>query len=224
MHKGAGAGSAHAGLRGKVDSHSQAEWWFDRHPGVCPLAAINPTEDARGKSRRRRSRRAGRANSDAERRALAKANAQPSRWATAPARPGFAMLATDGGARQSPPAAAIGYVLQASDGSTLVSHAQAIGVVSATVAEYRALLAGLQHAFELGLEKVDARSDSRLLVAHVSGKRIPVNPQLAALGNEILELTTRIGSVTVSWTPSDANSVAHALVTTALAVHTDSHS
>jgi ribonuclease HI len=178
--------------------------------------------DAPGTPRRRRPRRAGRANSDAERRALAKANARPSRWATARARPGFAALAADGGARQSPPAAAIGYVLQATDGSTLASHAEAIGVVSAIVAEYRALLAGLQHAHELGLERVDARSDSRLLVAHLSGERIPVNPKLVALGNEILELTTRIGSVTVSWTPSDANGVAHALVTEALALRTDS--
>src|ERR1700694_3364474 len=87
--------------------------------------------------------------------------------------PGSAPLAADGAARESPPAAAIGYVLQATDGSILASHAEAIGVVSASVAEYRALLAGLQHAYELGVERVDARSDSRLLVAHLSGERIP---------------------------------------------------
>lgn len=189
---------------------------------VTTLLAMSSHEDARGKPRRRRPRRAGRANSDAERRALAKANARPSRWDAARARPGFAALAADGGARESPPAAAIGYVLQATDGSTLASHAEAIGVVSAIVAEYRALLAGLQHAYELRLERVEARSDSRLLVAHLSGERLPVNPKLIALGNEILELTTRIGSVTVSWIPSDANGVAHALVTAALARRTDS--
>ncbi len=72
------------------------------------------------------------------------------------------------------------------------------------------------------LEKVDARSDCRLLVAHLSGERVPINPKLVALGNEILELTTRIGSVTVGWTPSDANGVAHALVTEALAPRADS--
>ena len=132
------------------------------------------------------------------------------------------MLAVDGGAHESPPAAAIGYVLHATDGSTLASHAEAIGVASPIVAEYRALLAGLRHAYELGLERVDARSDSRLLVSHLSGERIPVNPKLVALGNEILELTTRIGTVTISWTPSDANGAAHALVTDALARRTDS--
>jgi ribonuclease HI len=182
---------------------------------------MSSNENARGQSRRRRPRRAGRANSDAERRALAKANARPPRWAVARARPGFAVLEADGGARESPPAAAIGYVLRATDGSRLASHAEAIGVVSAIVAEYRALLAGLQHAYELGLGRVDARSDCRLLVAHLSGERTPVNPKLVALGNEILELTTRIGTVTVSWTPSEANGGPHALVTEALARHAD---
>jgi ribonuclease H / adenosylcobalamin/alpha-ribazole phosphatase len=127
------------------------------------------------------------------------------------------------GARESPPAAAIGYVLHAADGSPLASRAEAIGVVSAIVAEYRALLAGLRHAYELELERVDARSDSRLLVSHLSGERIPVNPKLVALGNEILELTTRIGSVTIGWTSSDANGVANALVTDALARRTESN-
>jgi ribonuclease HI len=182
---------------------------------------MSSNEDARGKPRGRRPRRAGRANSDAERRALAKASAQPPRWATPRVRPGFASLAVDGGARESPPGAAIGYVLQAADGSTLASHAEAIGVVSAVVAEYRAMLAGLRHAHELGVDKLDARSDSRLLVAHLSGERIPTNRTLVALGDEIRELTMRIGTVIVSWTASDANGVAHALVTNALARRTD---
>jgi probable phosphoglycerate mutase len=164
---------------------------------------VSLTEAAQGKPRRRRPRRAGRANSDAERRALAKANAQPSKWA-APVRPGFAALSADGGARASPPAAAIGYVLNAPDGSTLASHAELIGVVSATVAEYRALLAGLQRAYQVGLDRVDARSDSRVVVSHLSGERKPTNRRLIALADEILDLTTRIGRVTVTWIPSEA--------------------
>ena len=171
----------------------------------------------RGSSSRRRPRRAGRANSDAERRALAKANAQPPRWTSDTARPGFAALTVDGGARQHPHAAAIGYVLVAADGSPLASHGEAIGPVSAAVAEYRALLAGLQRAFELGVDRIDARSDSKLLVAHLSGERTPSNRTLVALGNEISDLIMRIGTVTVGWTPGDATSAAHVLVAEALA-------
>jgi ribonuclease HI len=185
---------------------------------------VGSNEGARRQPGRRRPRRAGRAKSDAERRALAKANAQPPRWATARVRPGFASLAVDGGARGRPPAAAIGYVLCAADGSPIASHAEAIGVASAVVAEYRALLAGLRHAHELGLEQVDARSDSRLLVSHLSGERKPGNPKLVALGDEILELTTRIGSVTIGWTPSDANTAAHQLVAEVLSQSAESGS
>ncbi len=113
--------------------------------------------------------------------------------------------------------AAIGYVLRAADGSPLGSHGEVIGVAGATTAEYRALLAGLTRAYELGLDRVDARSDSRLVVSHLRGERRPRNPGLVALGDQILELTTRIGSVTVTWIPSGANGAAHALVADALA-------
>ena len=171
----------------------------------------------RGSSSRRRPRRAGRANSDAERRALAKANARTPRWTSPKARPGVATLTVDGGARQHPPAAAIGYVLVAADGSPLGSYAAAIGAVSAAVAEYRALLAGLQHALELGINPIEARSDSKLLVAHLNSERTPSNRKLVALGNEIADLITRIGTVTVSWTPSETTGDAHALVAAALA-------
>ncbi len=108
-------------------------------------------------------------------------------------------------------------MLRAADGSILASHAEVIGAASATVAEYRAVLAGLQRAYELGLDRVDARSDCRLVVSHLSGEHKPTNPRLVALGDEILELTTRIGTVIVTWTPSDSNGAAHALVSDALA-------
>jgi ribonuclease HI len=180
------------------------------------LARVGSTDDARANWGRRRPRRAGRANSDAERRALAKANARPSRRANQPVREGFASLAVDGGARGNPPLAAIGYVLRAADGSLLAAHAEVIGVAGATIAEYHALLAGLRRAHELGLDRVDARSDSRLVVSHMRGERRPRNPALTTLGDEILELTTRIGSVIVTWIPSGANGAAHALVAAAL--------
>ena len=170
----------------------------------------------RGSSSRRRPRRAGRAKSDAERRALAKANAQPPRWTSDTARPGYATLTVDGGARQHPHTAAIGYVLLAADGSPLASYAEAIGAASAVVAEYRALLTGLRHALELGINPIAARSDSKLLVAHLKGERTPRNRRLVTLGNELTDLITRIGTVTVSWVPSEATGAAHALVAEAL--------
>src|SRR3954452_10285993 len=102
---------------------------------------------------RRRPRSKGRATKDAERRALAKAHARPAR-PVEPPRPGFAVLHTDGGATQATAMAAIGYVLDDAEAVRVADHAEAIGEVSAAEAEYRALLAGLTRAHELGLTRL----------------------------------------------------------------------
>ena len=165
---------------------------------------------------RRRARRPGRANSDAERRALAKASGRrPGRPAPAPRR-GFAVLSTDGGSRGNPGPAAIGYVIWAADDTLLAAHGEAIGVAGANVAEYRALLAGLAHARRLRLDRVEARCDARLIVAQVTGAREPANPRLRELCGRVREAAAAIGTVVFTWVPADANGRAHALVAEAL--------
>jgi ribonuclease HI len=165
---------------------------------------------------RRSPRRPGRANSDAERRALAKASGRRSGPPPRPPRPGYAVLSTDGGSRGNPGPAAIGYVLAAPDGSLLAAHGEAIGVAGANVAEYRALLAGLDHARRLGLDRVDARCDARLIVEQVTGGREPANPRLLELCIAVRDTAERIGAVVFTWVPAEANGRAHALVAEAL--------
>jgi ribonuclease HI len=167
--------------------------------------------------RRRPPRRRGRANSDAERRALAKASGRRTGPPPPAPRPGFAVLATDGGSRGNPGPAAIGYVLTGADGTVLATHGEAIGVAGANVAEYRALLAGLECAGDLGLDRVEARCDARLVVEHVTGRREPSNPRLRELCEAVRESAQRIGTVAFTWVPADANGRAHALVAEALA-------
>ena len=126
------------------------------------------------------------------------------------------MLSTDGGSRGNPGPAAIGYVLVAADGTLLAAHGEAIGVAGANVAEYRALLAGLEYASTLGLDQVDARCDARLVVDHVTGGREPANPRLRELCTAVRERAERIGTVVFTWVPAEANGRAHALVAEAL--------
>ena len=164
---------------------------------------------------RRKPRRKGRAASDAERRALAKAHAEPARAPRPPA-PGTALLHVDGGARGAPGAAAIGYVLDGEDGARLAEHGEAIGTAAAAEAEYRALLAGLTRAHELGLSRVTARSDSRLLIGHVNGERNIRSRRLIDLAAEIVDTGMRIGTVIFEWIPAGANVEAHGLVARAL--------
>jgi ribonuclease HI len=173
-----------------------------------------------GASQRRRSpRRHGRANSDAERRALAKASGRRTTPAPPAPRPGHAVLATDGGSRGNPGPAAIGYVLTAADGTTLATHGEAIGVAGATVAEYRAVLAGLAHARGLGLDRVEVRCDARVVVEQVRGDGEPANTRLRELCRASRDAAERIGTVVFTWVPAGANARAHALVAEALAHH-----
>jgi ribonuclease HI len=160
---------------------------------------------------RRRPRRTGRAASDAERRALAKAHAGPSRPLREPA-PGFAVLHVDGGARGVAGPAVIGFVLDSEAGVRLAEHAEEIGSATAAEAEYRALLAGLTRAHELGLTRLAARSDSRLLIAHANGERNIRSPRLLALEAEIADRRMQIGTVLFEWIPATANGQAHELV------------
>ena len=176
----------------------------------------DPSRTTRG---RRRQRRKGAATTDAQRRALARANAQPDRPARPP-RPGFAVLDVDGGARGAPGPAAIGYLIRDERGVTLAEHAESIETATAAEAEYRALLAGLGRARRLGLTEAIARSDARLLIAHVNGERQIRNARLGALAEKITDQRMRIGTVVFEWIPAAANQEAHRLVAGVLELHT----
>jgi ribonuclease HI len=126
------------------------------------------------------------------------------------------VLSTDGGSRGNPGPAAIGYVIVAPNGTVLAAHGEAIGVAGANVAEYRALLAGLERASALRVDRVEARCDARLVVEHVTGAREPTNPRLRALCTAVREEAERVGTVVFTWVPAEANAHAHALVAEAL--------
>jgi ribonuclease HI len=126
------------------------------------------------------------------------------------------VLWTDGGSRGNPGPAAIGYVIAAADGTLLAAHGAAIGVAGANAAEYRALLAGLAHASRLGLDRVEARCDARVIVGQVAAGREPADPGLRELCGEVRAAAERIGTVVFTWVPAEANGAAHALVAEAL--------
>jgi ribonuclease HI len=180
------------------------------HRRVASVVAVGAPQ------RRRPDRRRGRANSDAERRALAKASGRRTGPPPPAPRPGYAVLWTDGGSRGNPGPAAIGYVLAAADGRLLSAHGEAIGVAGANVAEYRALLAGLRCAGGLGLGRVEVRCDARLIVKQVGGGHEPANPRLRELCRSVREAAESIGTVVFTWIPAEANRRAHALVAEAL--------
>ena len=160
----------------------------------------------------RRPRRPGKARSDAERRRLA----QAAQSRTLVERPGLPVLWCDGGARQNPGPSAFGYVLAAADGSILCEGSGQLGIGTASTAEYRGVIAGLEAAVEHGLERLEVRLDSQLVVAQLSGEREIKNRQIAHLADRVRELAAQLGPVRWRWVPREHNHRANALVSHAL--------
>jgi ribonuclease H / adenosylcobalamin/alpha-ribazole phosphatase len=127
-----------------------------------------------------------------------------------------ARLSTDGGARGNPGPAAYGYVLESEDGTVLAAHGEPIGPATNNVAEYRALVAGLEKAIEIGVDEVDVVSDSQLLVRQMTGEYKVKNEALRALSLEATELARRLQRVTYRSVPREHNELADRLVNEAL--------
>ncbi len=134
-------------------------------------------------------------------------------WET---RPVTTKLFTDGGARGNPGPAAFGYVLESEDGTVLAAEGEAIGVATNNVAEYRALLAGLARAVELGLDEIEVVSDSELLVKQMRGEYRVKNAALRELSLEAARLARQVGRVTYTAVRREHNELADRLVNEAL--------
>src|SRR3990170_3856522 len=127
-----------------------------------------------------------------------------------------ARLSTDGGARGNPGPAAFAYVLEAADGSVLASHGEAIGVATNNVAEYRALVAGLARALELGISELEVISDSELVVKQMRGEYRVKNAALRTLSLEAARLARELGRVRYTAVRREHNELADRLVNEAL--------
>jgi ribonuclease HI len=76
----------------------------------------------------------------------------------------------DGGARGNPGPAAVAAVATTPDGDVLGERSAYIGEATNNVAEYRALLLGLELARELGASEVELINDSELVSRQIGGK------------------------------------------------------
>ena len=132
-----------------------------------------------------------------------------------------ARLFTDGGARGNPGPAAYGYVLEAEDGTLLAAHGEAIGVATNNVAEYSALIAGLEKAVELQLPEVEVVSDSELMVKQMRGEYRIKNDALQELARRAGALARALGSVTYTAVRREHNELADRLVNEALDAQSD---
>src|ERR671918_2193409 len=83
---------------------------------------------------------------------------------------GRLVVNVDGGARGNPGPAAIAAVVSTPEGEVVEEHGERIGTATNNVAEYRALLLGLDRARARGAREVELVGDSELVVRQVRGE------------------------------------------------------
>jgi ribonuclease HI len=125
----------------------------------------------------------------------------------------------DGGSRGNPGPSAIGAVVldPSSDPPRLLaSVSERIGVTTNNVAEYRALIAGLEAAAPFGAPRVRVRADSKLVIEQVKGTWKVKQPHLRPLREQARKLLAGYGEVDLQHVPRAQNTDADALVNAAL--------
>jgi ribonuclease HI len=122
----------------------------------------------------------------------------------------------DGGARGNPGPAAAGAVVSTPEGDVLDEAAEAIGVATNNVAEYRGLLLGLQRARELGASEVEVVNDSELIAKQVNGVYKVKHPDMKPLHAAALQALGAFDRWSIRSVPRAQNAAADALVNQAL--------
>jgi ribonuclease HI len=115
-----------------------------------------------------------------------------------------ATMYIDGAARGNPGPAAYAVVLQR-PGQPDVEEAQTIGTATNNVAEYTALVEGLQLARELGVRKLAVLSDSELMVKQMNGEYRVKHEDLRPLYAEAKDLAAGFESFTIAHVRREKN-------------------
>jgi ribonuclease HI len=127
-----------------------------------------------------------------------------------------AKLYTDGGSRGNPGPAAYAFVQESADGTVLDARGESIGVATNNVAEYAALVAGLERAAEVGVDELEVVSDSELMVKQMRGEYKVKNRALQDLFLDASRLARKVGRVTYTAVRREHNELADSLVNEAL--------
>ena len=122
----------------------------------------------------------------------------------------------DGGARGNPGPAAAAAVATGADGELLGERSAYLGEATHNVAEYRAILLGLELATELGALEVAVVNDSELVARQIGGQYKVKHAGLKPLHRQAMEALRRFERWSVRSVRREGNERADALVNAAL--------
>lgn len=126
------------------------------------------------------------------------------------------LVNVDGGARGNPGPAAVGVVVRDPGGTVLEQRGEPIGEATNNVAEYRALLLGIERARALGASEVELIGDSELIVRQVRGEYRVRDAGLRPLHARALRELERFERWTIRHVARAENAAADRLVNDAL--------
>jgi len=126
------------------------------------------------------------------------------------------VIFTDGVAEPNPGPAAIGASIRDEQGRLISSISQPIGRATNNQAEYRAIIAALEHAINLGASQVEVRSDSQLAVRQIKGQYRVKEPSLKPLYQKVKQLQSKFEGFTITHIPRQQNREADSLASMAL--------
>jgi ribonuclease HI len=122
----------------------------------------------------------------------------------------------DGGARGNPGPAAIAAVVTTPDGEVVEERSETIGEATNNVAEYRALLLGIERARALGASELELVGDSELIVRQVLGDYRVKDAGLRPLHAQVREALDDFDRWSIRHVRREENEAADELVNAAL--------
>ncbi|MDO5044877.1 MAG: reverse transcriptase-like protein [Coriobacteriia bacterium] len=135
------------------------------------------------------------------------------------------VLYTDGGSRGNPGQAGIGFsILDEEEREELLFGSSYIGEASNNVAEYRALIWGLENARAYKAQAISVRADSELMIKQINGEYQVKNAGLKPLYTRVMNLLSHFDEVSFTHVIRSLNKRADELANIAMDTQEDSGS
>ncbi len=125
-------------------------------------------------------------------------------------------LYTDGASRGNPGHAGAGAVLIDEKGAVVATGKKYLGLCTNNVAEYRALILGLEEALRMHCRRLRIFLDSELLVNQINGSYRVKNENLKGLMQDVRKLLSFLDGYTVQHIGRSGNHLADGLANEAL--------
>lgn len=125
-------------------------------------------------------------------------------------------LQFDGGSRGNPGPAGIGVVLTAADETPIFTLGRFVGRCTNNVAEYTALITGLEEAKKLGVRKLIIRGDSELIIKQMRGEYRVKHPDMKVLYDKAMSLASQFEEVKITHNLRHHNELADKLANAAM--------